>query len=70
MDATSRDTASSPASPVAAAAPRWDLLTATLATAAEGLTPAQICDAALDFMVGDDPDDDVAILAIHIERGS
>jgi peptidyl-tRNA hydrolase len=35
-----------------------------------GLIPAQICDAALDFMVGDDPDDDVAILAIHIERGS
>jgi hypothetical protein len=69
MDATSRDTRA-PGSDPRAVDDGIDLLTATLATAAEGLTPAQICDAALDFMVGDDPDDDVAILAIHIERGS
>jgi len=45
-----------------------DLLSATLAALDEDLTPPQICDAALEAMVGDDPEDDVALLAIGIDR--
>ena len=40
-----------------------DLLSSALAALPAQQTPAQICDALVDAMVGDDPEDDVALLA-------
>ena len=43
-----------------------DLLSTALAALPAQQTPAQICDALVGAMVGDDPEDDVALLAIRV----
>ncbi len=45
-----------------------DLLSTALNALKEDLTPAQACEALLAAMVSDDPEDDVAVLAIRIDR--
>jgi serine phosphatase RsbU (regulator of sigma subunit) len=45
-----------------------DLLAAALADRRDDEAPAQTCDALLQALVGGDPKDDVAVLAIHIDR--
>ncbi len=45
-----------------------DLLAAALAAVPDDHTPAQICDALLKALVSGDPEDDVAVLAIHINH--
>jgi serine phosphatase RsbU (regulator of sigma subunit) len=44
-----------------------DLLTTALATRHDEQTPAQTCEALLQTLIDGDPEDDVAILAIHID---
>jgi serine phosphatase RsbU (regulator of sigma subunit) len=43
------------------------LLAAALADQCDDQTPAQTCDALLRALVGDDPEDDVAVLAIRVD---
>jgi serine phosphatase RsbU (regulator of sigma subunit) len=45
-----------------------DLLAAALADGHDDQTPAQTCDALLQALMGGDPEDDVAVLAIHIDQ--
>jgi serine phosphatase RsbU (regulator of sigma subunit) len=45
-----------------------DLLSAALADCHDDQTPAQTCEALLQALVAGDPEDDVAILAIHIDH--
>jgi serine phosphatase RsbU (regulator of sigma subunit) len=45
-----------------------DLLAAALAAVQDDHTPAQVCDALLKALVNGDPEDDVAVLAIHINH--
>jgi hypothetical protein len=45
-----------------------DLLAAALAAVQDDHTPAQICDALLEALVSGDPEDDAAVLAIHVNH--
>jgi serine phosphatase RsbU (regulator of sigma subunit) len=45
-----------------------DLLAAALADRRDDETPAQTCDTLLHALVSGDPEDDVAVLAIHVDR--
>jgi serine/threonine protein phosphatase PrpC len=44
------------------------LLTSVLGRIEDTLTPQQVCDTLVDVMIGADPEDDVAVLAVRFDR--